>query len=1019
MLAVIAGTLTPLAASVPIAPAGAAPLSSATATAPSVAGIATLGLNIELSRLGGGAGNSGSIPPDTMGAVGPDHIVEMINGNLEIFDKTTGASVEDASLNNFWTNRVGVGPFNAGRVFDPRIVYDPASERWFATVIDDDIDADNNGTSETSSNLFVGRSDTSDPTGDWDGLTIDADTVGAEEFHDYETLGLDADGVYSCTQDFQGGGNESCYSLPKADLLQAAPTAANLTRFEATPAGLPATSGSWQPALDFGLSDGRAAILGSTGTALQRTDIFGAAGAGATLGTSVPIAGDPGHAGPPAARQPDDTDAGDAAETIENVAPRFVGNVVERGNSLWAAHAVQGSGANSAIRWYQINESTNTVQQTGLVDDPNRDFHEPSITVNAHGDVVIGYTCSGPTLSPSVCVSLGQTAGGVTTFQAPEILATGNGYYYRDSCTPPGCNERNRWGDYSATVVDPVDPCSFWTFQEYVAVGGTGDVGPGEAESGAWGTRVSKITFDDCVADTASSADLSVFKECKPDVAMPAGQTGTCTILVENHGPSPAEAVSVVDRHVSNGTFTFGTVTTTVGTCAATPNPQVQQGEVTCALGTLGAGDSVVIEVPVSATEAQDINDVVTVSSTTTDPDRSNNRATDGIQVVAAADLSIAKSGDANAVAGTQFTYTVGVDNLGPSQATGVVVTDELPEGVSFVSAVPDVGSFTVNGRTIRWNLGTVAPSAPVREIEITARISPRSTGQVVNTAVVESAVLDPDTANNRVSFTTTVGTEAGLTIEKTDSPDPVLAGDELVYTVTVGNGGPSTAVDVVLTDTLPAGTTLVSAVDGTGSVACSTSGAGVVSCELGDLDPGQSVTVFITVLVDPSVPAGTVLTNQAEASSPTDPDGAAVSAETLVDAAAEIWLEKTGIQPTGNPSGALHYRITVHNEPGFAADDTPTSGQGGPSDAQDVVVVDTLPLTSKKLLVQHLSPSCTYDQAAHAVTCSRNTLPAGTAVVFDIEVQIRGSVGSITNTATVTSASDPVSDNNTDTVAN
>ncbi|MDZ5623023.1 DUF11 domain-containing protein [Nocardioides sp. HM23] len=999
------------------------------ATAADVSGVATMGLNIEISQQNAVAGGSGSIPPDTMGAVGPNHIVEMINGNFEIFNKTTGASVEDRSLNSFWTNRVGVPAFTLGRVFDPRIVYDPVSERWFATVIDDDVDSTvpPDGVNEQSNNLYVGRSDTSDPTGDWDGLQIDADTVGAEEFHDYETLGLDADGLYSCTQDFVGGGNESCYSIPKADLLQATPTAANMTRFEATPAGLPATDGSWQPALDFGLSDGRAALLGSTGTALQRTNIFGAAGPGATLGTPVPIAGDPGHASPPAARQPDDADTGDGIETLENVAPRFVGNVVEVGNSLWAAHSVRGSTPNNAaVRWYEINETTNTVIQTGLIDDPNRDFHEPSITVNDHGDVVVGYTCSGPTLAASVCVSLGTTTGGVTTFQPPAILATGNGFYYNDSCNPaaPGstCTERNRWGDYSATVIDPVDPCSFWTFQEYVSVGGTGDVGPAPdtAQSGLWGTRVTKLTFDDCVADTAVQADLGVVKECKPDVAMPAGETGICDIVVTNFGPNAAEAVKLVDRHVSNGTFEFGTITTSAGSCTSTPDPQVQQGTVTCNLGTVGAGDSVIIRVEVTADEPQDINDVATVTSTTADPDLSNNQARDGIEVIAAADLSITKTGDLNGTAGSQITYTIGVDNTGPSAARGVKVVDVLPAGVTFTSATADVGSFTLSGQVLTWNLGNVAPGDPVREIDITVKIKPNATGQLENTAEVDSTVLDPDTSNNRVTFTTAVSATAGLAITKTDTPDPVSAGQELVYTLQVSNGGPSTAVDVVVVDTLPAGTTLVSAVGGTGSTACALSGPGVVSCDVGDLDPGQSVTIFITVKVNANVPSGTVLVNTAEATSPTDPDGAEVTTETTVQTQAELWIEKTGVKPAGNPAGALVYRITVHNKAGMAPDDTPTSGAGGPSDALNVVTVDTLPLTPKKLIVQHLTPSCTYSAATHKVTCTTARVPAGTAVTYEIQVQIKGSVGSIQNRATVSSSTpDPVLDNNTDTVTN
>ena len=466
-----------------------APATSAPALAPGWAkkGI-TIGLNIQISQL---FTDSGFIPPDTMGAVGPNHIVELINGNFEIRNKTTGASLESRTLDSFWVDRVGL-TIPDGRVppnftFDPRIVFDPDSGRWFATSLD---------SPAPGNNIYLARSDTDDPTGDWDGVRFAADTVGAAGFHDYDTLAVDADGLYSCTQDFDVAvGNESCYSIPKADLLLAAPSIANLTRFEATPAGLPRVNGSLQPALNFGPTKGHEALLGSTGTALVRSNILGAGGPGATLGIPVPIAGDPGHAAAPPARQPDPFDP---TVTIENVTPRFVGNVFEQGDSLWAAHAVLGNNNNSAIRWYEIDEPTNTVLQTGLIENPTQDFHEPSIAVNGRGNVVIGYTCSGPNLAASACVSVGNTVRGMTKFQTPQILASGAGYYYRDFANPPDA-ERNRWGDYSATVVDPVDPCTFWTFQEFVAVSAVGDVGPSpRLEGGNWGTQLTQLTFKGC-----------------------------------------------------------------------------------------------------------------------------------------------------------------------------------------------------------------------------------------------------------------------------------------------------------------------------------------------------------------------------------------------------------------------------------------------------------------------------------------------------------------------------------------
>ncbi|MCB9850982.1 MAG: hypothetical protein H6817_09805 [Phycisphaerales bacterium] len=486
--------------------------------------------------------DSGFFPPDTMGAVGPDHIVELINGRYDVYQKSTGIEVETQSLVGFFVTKVGLAspPVNscvadvctlsgadcsvnacrANTIVDPRIVFDPRTNRWFAVGID----------LFSNNNIYVARSDTDDPTGDWDGVRFAADTVGGgDEFHDYPTMSVDADGLFICTQDFNGPGNESCYSIPKADLLLAVPSVANMTRFEATPANLPTVDGSIQAALGFGPSDGHVPILGTSGGSLIRGNINGANAAGATLSATVGITGDPGHASPPAARQPHPNDP---SVTLENVAPRFVANVFELGDSLWAVHSVQGSGSNAALRWYEIDETTNTVLQTGLIENTDEDYHEPSIVASPLGDVVIGYTCSGPNLAPSSCVSVGETNAGTTTFAARTILQTGAGHYFQD-----GGTGRNRWGDYSATVIDPTNPCAFWTFQEIVAVSAVGDVGPDpRSPGGAWGVQITQICTDD--EDPMVSGFVAtpgnVDTNCMYEVPFSATVTDNCSISSGN-----------------------------------------------------------------------------------------------------------------------------------------------------------------------------------------------------------------------------------------------------------------------------------------------------------------------------------------------------------------------------------------------------------------------------------------------------------------------------------------------------
>ncbi len=411
------------------------------------------GVTIGTNFTGSTSAVSGFIPPDTVGAVGPNHIVEILNGRYAIYDKATGALLFGSTLDAFWQSTGVAGPFGT---FDSRIIWDPTANRFIAS-------AENGG---NGNSIFIGISNTADPTAGFRGLRFVADSSG-QAFNDYPTMSVDADGVYLATNNFGAGFSVSIYSIPKADLLLPVPTLANLTRFEFLNAGQ--FGNSIQAALDFGPSDGRAAILSAPGgNSLIRTNILGARGPGATLQPPTTITV-PNYQGGPLGRQPG------GFQSLENVSPRFTGNVIEVGNSLWATHAVLNPATgNSAIRWYEIDETTNAVLQTGLLSDATLDFLDPSIAVNPFGAVVIGATGTGLTTFPSTFAFAGQTTAGVTTFSLPILLHAGASSYALGGA-------RNRWGDYSATQLDPTNPFSFWTFQEFAVA------------NNRWGIQITQV----------------------------------------------------------------------------------------------------------------------------------------------------------------------------------------------------------------------------------------------------------------------------------------------------------------------------------------------------------------------------------------------------------------------------------------------------------------------------------------------------------------------------------------------
>jgi uncharacterized repeat protein (TIGR01451 family) len=412
---------------------------------------------------------------------------------------------------------------------------------------------------------------------------------------------------------------------------------------------------------------------------------------------------------------------------------------------------------------------------------------------------------------------------------------------------------------------------------------------------------------------------------------------------------------------------------------------------------------------------------ITNTASVTGDPgelDPSNNSVSLTHLVNELADLSVAKTckPDTPAAAGTTATCTILVTNNGPSAARLVTLTDTHVGNGSFTigTVTPSQGACVVAAGVVTCSLGTILPGASAR---VDVSFTTNEGIDVNDIARVTSATPDPDAGNNEASSGVSFVGSADLSITKT-GPASVQLDSTFQYTISVDNLGPSTASNVVVVDVLPSGVEFVSAV---ASVGTFTAISGTITWTLGTVAVADPVrTLVVTVHVLPTTGA-TLVNNASVSSSTSDPNGANNQATlTTQVTGTDLWIAKSGTALAGNPSGALVYRITVYNMAGQAPDDTPTSGFGGPNAAQNVVVVDHLPLDKKKLIVQFLTPGCTYNSGTHEVTCSVASLPAGTAVTFEIQVQIKGSVGTITNTVQVTSSTfDPNTSNNADTVNN
>ncbi|MFL6216239.1 MAG: HYR domain-containing protein, partial [Blastocatellia bacterium] len=290
----------------------------------------------------------------------------------------------------------------------------------------------------------------------------------------------------------------------------------------------------------------------------------------------------------------------------------------------------------------------------------------------------------------------------------------------------------------------------------------------------------------------------------------------------------------------------------------------------------------------------------------------------------------------------------------------------------------------------------------------------------ITNSAVAASATGDGNANNNTGTATTSVITRADLAVTKSDSPDPVIAGNNLTYTINFVNNGPSDAQTVTVTDAVPANTTFVSATVTTGT-GWSTSTAGPIVFSKATVANGESAVFTIVVKVNANTANGATITNSATAASATtDPTAGnnTGTATTAVQTQADQAVTLTDAPDPVLAGNNITYTINYVNN--------------GPSDAQTVTVTDGVPAnttfvsatvttgtgwTTTAPPVGSGLPTGGGKTVASNVVFSKATVAASETAVFTIVVKVNSSAtngSTISDTVTAaTTTTDPTSGNN------
>ncbi len=295
--------------------------------------------------------------------------------------------------------------------------------------------------------------------------------------------------------------------------------------------------------------------------------------------------------------------------------------------------------------------------------------------------------------------------------------------------------------------------------------------------------------------------------------------------------------------------------------------------------------------------------------------------------IIQAPMISANKTDDMNfAEPGDLLNYTVQASNYGSVTAYGVVITDVLPSDLTMVGVptpVPDIQ----NGQTLVWtSLGPIPPDgSAIIHIPVMVNIKAPYGAFLINNMAVEYANSVGHLYAVQTASDTTSVTAPLFTVSKSASPDPVFVGHPVVYTIAYANVGTAGATNGVITDEVPLSTTYQSC----SGAPCSMSG-GLVTWQLGDIPENSNGIVSFNVLVDDSLPKGSVISND---------DYGIVSDQTYflagtpvttqVNMLADLVIDKSDAPDPVMAGDLLTYTLNLANQ--------------GPSIAENVIITDEL----------------------------------------------------------------------------
>jgi hypothetical protein len=466
-------------------------------------------------------------PPDTNMAVGPNHIVQWVNESYAVWDKAGNIVAGPITGNTLFSGFGGL--CQSDNDGDPIVQYDIANDRWILTQF---AVSGANGNSVPYLQC-VAVSQTGDPTGAYNRYSF-----GYTLFPDYPKLGVWPDAYYISFNLFNGnffaGGGVCAYD--GASMRTGAAAIQVCFHLSTAYGGLLPSDVDGHTAPPPG-SPNYFLAFGSNVLQLWKFAVNWTCPSCSTLNgpTNIAVAAFSEACGGGACIPQNGTN-----QQLDSLGDRLMYRLAYRNfgdhESLVVNHSVT-AGTSVGVRWYEIQNPGGTPlvnQQSTFAPDAAYRWMG-SIAMDKVGDIALGYSISGNGLDPSIRYTGRQVSDPLSTMQAENSLLSST--FFQNGGL-------NRWGDYSAMRVDPVDDCTFWYTTEYEPASGSFN----------WATKIFSFSFPTCTSGTPQPP-------AAPTLTATAGQNQVSLSWTASTG---ATSYNVLRGTTNGGPYTqIGTSSTT------------------------------------------------------------------------------------------------------------------------------------------------------------------------------------------------------------------------------------------------------------------------------------------------------------------------------------------------------------------------------------------------------------------------------------------------------------------------